>query len=103
MLTRCCFSQYHTFARRQDTEAQNKLKKLRDCIRRWEVAISSDHMSARRKARPRPPAARASSVLTRPSPLIRELIPSGGYAYTQWTMHRDPVRHPDPYTFNVSG
>ncbi|GJE90761.1 GAL4 and fungal-specific transcription factor domain-containing protein [Phanerochaete sordida] len=47
--TSCALVQYHTFARRQDEEAQNKLKKLRDCIRRWEAAISSDHMSARRK------------------------------------------------------
>ncbi|KIP12269.1 hypothetical protein PHLGIDRAFT_82021 [Phlebiopsis gigantea 11061_1 CR5-6] len=49
--TSCSLVQYHTFARRQDQEAQDKLKKLRDCIRRWEVAIASDHMSARRKAR----------------------------------------------------
>jgi hypothetical protein len=26
-----------------------KLKKLRDCIRRWEKSLSPDHMSARRK------------------------------------------------------
>lgn len=28
-----------------------KLKKLRDCIRKWEASLSADHMSARRKAR----------------------------------------------------
>ncbi|KAJ6525597.1 fungal-specific transcription factor domain-containing protein [Mycena capillaripes] len=31
-------------------EAVAKLKKLRDCVRRWEGSISPDHMSARRKA-----------------------------------------------------
>ncbi|KAH6918269.1 fungal-specific transcription factor domain-containing protein [Coprinopsis sp. MPI-PUGE-AT-0042] len=41
--------QYHTFIRRKDAEAQSKLKKLRDCVRRWESAISPDHMSTRRK------------------------------------------------------
>ncbi|EAU88675.2 hypothetical protein CC1G_01048 [Coprinopsis cinerea okayama7 len=41
--------QYHTFIRRKDAEAQGKLKKLRDCVRRWESAISPDHMSTRRK------------------------------------------------------
>lgn len=43
--------QYHTWARRRDPEAQLKLKKLRDCIRKWEASLSPDHMSARRKAR----------------------------------------------------
>ena len=42
--------QYHTFARRQDPAAQAKLKKLRDCVRRWEGAHSPEHMSSRRKA-----------------------------------------------------
>ena len=41
--------QYHTWARQQDPEAAFKLHKLRDCVRRWEGAISADHMSARRK------------------------------------------------------
>lgn len=43
--------QYHTWARRKDPEAALKLKKLRDCIRRWERSLSPDHMSARRKVR----------------------------------------------------
>jgi hypothetical protein len=42
-------SQYHTWARRQDQDAAVKLKKLRDCVRRWEKSLSPDHMSARRK------------------------------------------------------
>ncbi|KAF7363561.1 hypothetical protein MSAN_01012700 [Mycena sanguinolenta] len=49
--TSCAFVQYHTWVRRQDPEAVAKLMKLRDCVRRWEGAISPDHMSARRKAR----------------------------------------------------
>ena len=57
--TTCCeiayllltaYSQYHTWARRRDGEAAAKLRKLRDCVRRWEGSISPDHMSARRKA-----------------------------------------------------
>ncbi|EIW84945.1 hypothetical protein CONPUDRAFT_162259 [Coniophora puteana RWD-64-598 SS2] len=47
--TSCALVQYHTWARRQDNEAAEKLCKLRDCIRRWESSISPDHMSARRK------------------------------------------------------
>jgi len=47
--TSCALVQYHTWARRGDSNAQAKLKKLRDCVRRWEAAISPDHMSARRK------------------------------------------------------
>jgi hypothetical protein len=47
--TSCALVQYHTWARRRDTDAQEKLKKLRDCVRRWEASISPDHMSARRK------------------------------------------------------
>ncbi|KAG2041814.1 fungal-specific transcription factor domain-containing protein [Suillus americanus] len=47
--TSCALVQYHTWARRQDTEAAAKLRKLRDCVRRWEGSISPDHMSARRK------------------------------------------------------
>ncbi|KAI6005881.1 fungal-specific transcription factor domain-containing protein [Pisolithus albus] len=42
-------SQYHTWARRQDADAAIKLRKLRDCVRRWESAISPEHMSAGRK------------------------------------------------------
>ncbi|KAI0707631.1 fungal-specific transcription factor domain-containing protein [Earliella scabrosa] len=48
--TSCALIQYHTYARRQDPDAQMKLKKLRDCVRRWEAAHSPEHMSARRKA-----------------------------------------------------
>ncbi|KZT09633.1 uncharacterized protein LAESUDRAFT_646138 [Laetiporus sulphureus 93-53] len=47
--TSCALVQYHTWARRRDPEAQARLRKLRDCIRRWEASLSPDHMSARRK------------------------------------------------------
>ncbi|KAJ7741555.1 fungal-specific transcription factor domain-containing protein [Mycena maculata] len=47
--TSCAFVQYHTWVRRQDPEAVAKLKKLRDCVRRWEGSLSPDHMSATRK------------------------------------------------------
>ncbi|VDB82669.1 unnamed protein product [Peniophora sp. CBMAI 1063] len=47
--TSCALVQYHTWARRQDATAAQKLKTLRDCIRRWERSLSPDHMSARRK------------------------------------------------------
>ncbi|KAF9819774.1 hypothetical protein IEO21_01865 [Rhodonia placenta] len=47
----CALVQYHTWARRKDPEAQLRLKKLRDCVRKWEASLSPDHMSARRKAR----------------------------------------------------
>ncbi|KAJ7271921.1 fungal-specific transcription factor domain-containing protein [Mycena haematopus] len=49
--TSCALVQYHTWVRRKDPDAVAKLMKLRDCVRRWEGAISPDHMSARRKAR----------------------------------------------------
>jgi len=45
----CALVQYHTWARRRDYDAQAKLKKLRDCVRKWEGSLSPDHMSARRK------------------------------------------------------
>ncbi|KAF9014087.1 fungal-specific transcription factor domain-containing protein [Cyathus striatus] len=48
--TSCALVQYHTWARRKDQDAASKLRKLRDCVSRWEAAISPDHMSARRKA-----------------------------------------------------
>ncbi|TBU49143.1 fungal-specific transcription factor domain-containing protein [Dichomitus squalens] len=48
--TSCALVQYHTYARRRDPDAQMKLKKLRDCVRKWEASLSPDHMSARRKA-----------------------------------------------------
>ncbi|KAL4254047.1 hypothetical protein ABKN59_002483 [Abortiporus biennis] len=47
--TSCALVQYHTWARRRDQDAQGKLKKLRDCVRKWEASLSPDHMSARRK------------------------------------------------------
>lgn len=47
--TSCALVQYHTWVRRKDPEAADKLRKLRDCIRRWEKAINPEHMSARRK------------------------------------------------------
>ncbi|CAK5264936.1 unnamed protein product [Mycena citricolor] len=47
--TSCAFVQYHTWVRRQDPEAVARLRKLRDCVRRWEGSLSPDHMSARRK------------------------------------------------------
>ncbi|TBU65547.1 fungal-specific transcription factor domain-containing protein [Dichomitus squalens] len=47
--TSCALVQYHTYARRRDPDAQMKLKKLRDCVRKWEASLSPDHMSARRK------------------------------------------------------
>ncbi|KZP12550.1 hypothetical protein FIBSPDRAFT_835995 [Athelia psychrophila] len=47
--TSCALVQYHTWARRRDVDAAAKLRKLRDCVRRWEGSISPDHMSARRK------------------------------------------------------
>jgi len=43
------FLQYHTWVRRRDADAAVKLRKLRDCVRKWEASISPDHMSARRK------------------------------------------------------
>ena len=42
--------QYHTWARRKDQNAQAQLRKLRDCVRKWEGSLSPDHMSTRRKA-----------------------------------------------------
>ncbi|KIM79752.1 hypothetical protein PILCRDRAFT_823319 [Piloderma croceum F 1598] len=47
--TSCALVQYHTWARRKDAEAATKLRKLRDCVKRWEGSLSPDHMSARRK------------------------------------------------------
>ncbi|KAI6022732.1 fungal-specific transcription factor domain-containing protein [Pisolithus marmoratus] len=47
--TSCALVQYHTWARRQDADAASKLLKLRDCVCRWESAISPEHRSARRK------------------------------------------------------
>ncbi|KAI0810881.1 fungal-specific transcription factor domain-containing protein [Irpex lacteus] len=47
--TLCAFVQYHTYGRRAEQEALDKLRKLRDCVHRWEASINSDHMSARRK------------------------------------------------------
>ncbi|KAI0082837.1 hypothetical protein K474DRAFT_1655018 [Panus rudis PR-1116 ss-1] len=47
--TSCALVQYHTWARRRDSDAQAKLRKLRDCVRKWEASLSPDQMSARRK------------------------------------------------------
>ncbi|TDL27420.1 hypothetical protein BD410DRAFT_714522 [Rickenella mellea] len=47
--TSCALVQYHTWARRKDPDAQVKLRKLRDCVRRWEASLQPEHMSARRK------------------------------------------------------
>ncbi|PBK97084.1 hypothetical protein ARMGADRAFT_923912 [Armillaria gallica] len=47
--TSCALVQYHTWARRRDGDAMGKLRKLRDCVRRWEASLSPDHMSTRRK------------------------------------------------------
>ncbi|KAL4266176.1 Carbohydrate Metabolism and Transport Regulator [Pleurotus pulmonarius] len=47
--TLCALVQIHTWARRKDENAMAKLRKLRDCVRRWEASLSPDHMSARRK------------------------------------------------------
>jgi len=47
--TSCALVQYHTWARRKDTNAQEKLRKLRDCVRRWEANLQPEHMSSKRK------------------------------------------------------
>jgi len=48
--TSCALVQYHTWARRVDPDiGAEKLRKLRDCVRRWEGSYSPEHMSARRK------------------------------------------------------
>jgi hypothetical protein len=41
--------QYHTWARRKDQRCLQTLKLLRDCVQRWEAALSPDSMSTRRK------------------------------------------------------
>ncbi|KIJ26445.1 hypothetical protein M422DRAFT_71920, partial [Sphaerobolus stellatus SS14] len=47
--TGCALVQYHTWARRKDPEAAAALRKLRDCIKRWEATVPSEHRSTRRK------------------------------------------------------
>jgi len=47
--TSCALVQYHTWARRRDPEAMASLKKLRDCVQRWEDAVKPEHMSTRRR------------------------------------------------------
>ena len=42
-------TQYNYWARRKDQESAAHLRKLRDCVRRWEGSLSPDHMSTRRK------------------------------------------------------
>jgi hypothetical protein len=44
-----CLTKYHTWARRRDQEAAASLKKLRDCVQRWERSLQPGHMSSRRK------------------------------------------------------
>ncbi|KAF4576685.1 hypothetical protein EYR36_004663 [Pleurotus pulmonarius] len=43
--TLCALVQIHTWARRKDENAMAKLRKLRDCVRRWEASLSPDHMN----------------------------------------------------------
>ncbi|KAF8590103.1 hypothetical protein K439DRAFT_1644924 [Ramaria rubella] len=45
----CALVQYHTWARRQDPDAAATLRKLRDCIKRWESTLQPEHRSTRRK------------------------------------------------------
>ncbi|EJD05925.1 uncharacterized protein FOMMEDRAFT_104282 [Fomitiporia mediterranea MF3/22] len=47
--TSCALVQYHTWARRKDANAQARLRKLRDCVRRWEACLQPEQMSSRRK------------------------------------------------------
>lgn len=47
--TSCALVQYHTWARRRDEKAQTTLRKLRDCVRRWEGTLPTDCMSSRKK------------------------------------------------------
>jgi hypothetical protein len=47
--TSCALVQYHTWARQMGSDAIDKLKKLRDCVRRWESSSPPEHMSTRRK------------------------------------------------------
>ncbi|KIK08788.1 hypothetical protein K443DRAFT_84620 [Laccaria amethystina LaAM-08-1] len=93
--TSCALVQYHTCIRRKDEDAQAKLRKLRDCVRRWEGALSPDHMSARRKA------AEIIALLyeaTQGPPLPLEapvLNPTGGVTVKQPVMldyRKDPTR-----------
>ncbi|KAI0780657.1 fungal-specific transcription factor domain-containing protein [Trametes elegans] len=82
--TSCALIQYHTYARRQDPDAQAKLKKLRDCVRKWEASLSPDHMSARRKAGRRCTAEiiallyEATQAPMAPSTEPPALVPTGG-------------------------
>lgn len=93
--TSCALVQYHTCIRRKDEDAQAKLRKLRDCVRRWEGALSPDHMSARRKT------AEIIALLyeaTQGPPLPLEapaLNPTGGVTVKQPVMldyRKDPTR-----------
>lgn len=93
--TSCALVQYHTWVRRKDSEAAEKLRKLRDCVRRWEKAISPEHMSTRRKT------AEIITLLyeaTQGPPLPIEtpaLNPTGGVkakAPLSLEYHKDPTR-----------
>ena len=46
-----CGDQYHTWARRKDTDAQDSLRRLRDCVKRWDRVVEQGHMNTRRKVR----------------------------------------------------
>ncbi|KAF9513131.1 hypothetical protein BS47DRAFT_991537 [Hydnum rufescens UP504] len=48
-VTSCALIQYHTWARRKDTDAQDALRRLRDCVKRWDGSVEPGHMSSRRK------------------------------------------------------
>ncbi|KIJ69323.1 hypothetical protein HYDPIDRAFT_172743 [Hydnomerulius pinastri MD-312] len=95
--TSCALVQYHTWARRQDPEAAAKLRKLRDCVRRWEGSISPDHMSARRKtaeiiallyeATQGPPLPLDQPPLLNPTGGVKGKQPLGGLEYK-----KDPSR-----------
>ncbi|KAI0934800.1 hypothetical protein AcV5_006529 [Taiwanofungus camphoratus] len=92
----CALVQYHTWARRRDPDAQAKLKKLRDCVGRWEAALSPDHMSSRRKtaeiimllyeATQGPPLPSETPALN-PTGGVKGKPPLGGLEF-----HKDPSR-----------
>lgn len=95
--TSCALVQYHTWARRQDADAAIKLRKLRDCVRRWESAISPEHMSAGRKtaeiisllyeATQGPPLPLDKPPLLNPTGGVKGRQPLGGLEYK-----KDPSR-----------
>ncbi|KAF8319282.1 hypothetical protein DL93DRAFT_170297 [Clavulina sp. PMI_390] len=48
-LTSCALTQYHTWARRADDEAQSNLRLSRDIGKRWEQRVEPGHMQTRKK------------------------------------------------------